>query len=161
MRRGAGRSRTVKIVERAVQRPIRMGLESGLPRLVRYHTLTQYRREVTAPVDVFHPISESFDGQPPFFYPTPQSRHTPSIVPLTLHQISNLYARSQQRTGGSSGVASVMHGVLCGESQHTNHHNKQDVPPRSSDEDKAIEIPGLKRARILRPLAVTPRSIRF
>ncbi|GBP15937.1 hypothetical protein EVAR_12521_1 [Eumeta japonica] len=65
----------------------------------KYHTLTEYGREVAASAVAFFQVSESYGG-PPLISPSI------SVIP-PLHQIFYSYPRSRQCTGDSSGVACV------------------------------------------------------
>ncbi|GBP11577.1 Venom serine protease Bi-VSP [Eumeta japonica] len=78
----------------------------GPIRHVRYHTLTEYRSEVTAATVVFRPVNENcVDPLPPPSQYIPLYHLTPFITPPPLHEISH---SCRQHAGGSSGVPTLI-----------------------------------------------------
>ncbi|GBP82658.1 hypothetical protein EVAR_60105_1 [Eumeta japonica] len=73
--------------------------KNGLVRPVRYRTLTECKREVTA--SAFLPVSESFRGPLPTPLPYFLLHHlaTLSLILLSLYYISYFYPRGRQRPG--------------------------------------------------------------
>ncbi|GBP09311.1 hypothetical protein EVAR_100039_1 [Eumeta japonica] len=71
---------------------------------VKYHILTEYRRDITTPDINFRPVIESSDGPLSSITPLPYTSR-PFLSLSLFRRLSNILHEGRQRVGGSSEIA--------------------------------------------------------